>query len=141
MGKRTWLLALVVMPLISIACSKLEAGVSTVTIVSPADASTAELLAAREVRRYLYLRTGELPLIVRSKRKLPPKTNLIVVGQKDHPAVKVLTAGNAELASSVGSLAPQQYLIKTISRRRRQTVLIAGGDSVGTLYAAYRFAE
>lgn len=141
MGKSTWLLALVVMPLISIGCSTLEGSDPAVNIVCPAGATTAELLAAKEVRRYLYLRTGELPPVVRSGKRLPSKANLIVIGQKDRPAVKALTAVNDKLASSVGSLAPQQYVLRTISRGRGQAVLIAGGDPIGTLYAAYRFAE
>ncbi len=138
-------LALLSLPLISISCQMSEVGVSTVaddvTIVSPSDATAAENLAAKEIRRYLYLRTGKLLPIIQSKNKLPSKTSLIVVGQKDRPAVKTLIAKNTALASSLNSLKPQQYLLKTIAFGDRQAVLIAGGDSIGTLYAAYRFAE
>ena len=130
-----------------------EAKVSAVTIVSPSDATTAECLAAQEVRRYVYLRTGQLLPIAHGDKNLPSKTPLIVVGQKDHPVIRRLTEKNAELASSAGSLESQQYLIKTIVSRAssprfegetpstRQALLITGGDSIGTLYAAYRFAE
>ncbi|MCH8120023.1 MAG: hypothetical protein IIC00_09875 [Planctomycetes bacterium] len=139
------ILALLTLPLISISCQIFEADVSTVaddvTIVSPSDATTAERLAAKEIRRYLYLRTGKLLPIVQSKNKLPSKTALIVVGQKDRPAIKTLINKNAKLASLVGSLEPQQYLLKTITFKKRPAVLITGGDSIGTLYAAYRFAE
>jgi len=45
-----------------------ESEVSAVTIVSPSDATITECLAAQEVRRYLYLRTGKLPPIVRGKK-------------------------------------------------------------------------
>jgi len=138
-------LALLSLLLISISCQTSETGVSTVaddvTIVSPSDATTAERLAAKEIRRYLYLRTGKLLPIVQSKNKLPSKTSLIVVGQKGRPAVKVLTDKNKKLASSVALLEPQQYLLKTIAFGDHQAVLITGGDSIGTLYAAYRFAE
>jgi hypothetical protein len=115
--------------------------VSNITIVSPSDATTVECLAATEVRRYMYLRTGKLLPIVQNDKKLPPKTPLIIVGQKDRPAVKTITDKNPELISLINSLEPQQYLIKTVNFRNRQAVLITGGDSVGTLYAAYRFAE
>src|SRR4030042_2996468 len=136
--------AVLFVSLFSIGCSVsrgTEAEVSAVTIVSPSDATTAETLAAQEVRRYVYLRTGKLLPIVHSDKKLPSKTPLIIVGQKDRPAVKTITDKNAELASSTASLESQQYLIKTINSGDRQAVLITGSDSIGTLYAAYRFAE
>jgi len=138
-------LALLSLPLISISCHTSEVDVSTVaddvTIISPSDATTAERLAAKEIRRYLYLRTGKLLPTVQSKNKLPSKTSLIIVGQKGRPAIKTLIAKNTALASSVNSLEPQQYLLKTIAFGDYQAVLITGGDSIGTLYAAYRFAE
>jgi len=115
--------------------------VDTVTIVSPSDATMVEDLAAKEIRRYLYLRTGRWIPIVSSESKLPLKTSLIVIGQKNQPAIKTLTNENAKLASSVDSLESQQYLLKTVALRNQQAVLIAGGDSIGTLYGAYRFAE
>ncbi|MHC4748627.1 MAG: hypothetical protein ACYTFW_02015, partial [Planctomycetota bacterium] len=69
-------LILIFIPLLSISCSVVgepENDVPTVTIVSPSEATTAELLAAKEVRRYLYLRTGKLLPIVQSHNKLPSK--------------------------------------------------------------------
>jgi len=138
-------LALLTLPLILISCHTSETDVSTVaddvTIVSPSDATAAENLAAKEIRRYLYLRTGKLLPIVQSKDKLPSKTALIVIGQKGRPAIKALSGKNKKLASAVASLEPQQYMLKTIAFRKRPAVLITGGDSIGTLYAAYRFAE
>ena len=127
--------------LILISCNTLGAGVSNITIISPSKATTAERLAAKEIRRYLYLRTGKLFTIVQTNNRPPLKNPLIIVGQKDWPVIKAMTARNAKLASTVRSLQPQQYLLKTISTRRGQVVLIAGGDAIGTLYAAYRFAE
>jgi hypothetical protein len=139
------ILTLLSLPLISISCHTSETDVldaaDDVTIVSPLDATAAENLAAKEIHRYLYLRTGKLLPIVLSKNKLPSKTSLIVVGQKDHPAVKALSDKDKKLAYAVDSLEPQQYLLKTIAFGDRQAVLITGGDSIGTLYAAYRFAE
>jgi len=138
-------LALLSLPLILISCHRYEADVSTVaddvTIVKPSDATAAENLAAKEIRRYLYLRTGKLLPIVQSNNKLPSKTSLIVIGQKCRPAIKALSGKDKKLASAVASLESQQYLLKTITFRKRPAVLITGGDSIGTLYAAYRFAE
>ena len=129
MSKRTCflMLALFFVSLVSINCSVIgesEADISTVTIVSPSDAATTERLAAKEVRRYLYLRTGKLFPIVRSNNKLPSKGSLIIVGQKGRPAVRTLTGENPKLASSVNSLEAQQYLLKTITFRNQQAVLV-----------------
>ncbi|MHC4623823.1 MAG: hypothetical protein ACYS4W_07960 [Planctomycetota bacterium] len=113
----------------------------TVSIVRPAKASFAERLAAREIRRYLYLRTAELLPILESHTELPAQTHLIVVGQKGRAVVGHLTAKDAALKSSVASLGAQQHRLKTVNIENRRVVLIAGGDPVGTLYGAYRFIE
>jgi hypothetical protein len=147
MRKSTSLLteALVFMLLVStggtIGTVSASAAGDAVTIVSPKDATETERLAAKEIRRYLYLRTGKLLPIVRSGRKLPSKTDVVVVGQKNQPAIKALIRKDAKLMSSVHSLEPQQYLLKTLNHRTPRTILITGGDSIGTLYAAYRFVE
>ena len=112
-----------------------------VTIICPSDATSGEHLAAKEIRRYLYLRTGELLPIVHAEAKLPPAADLIVVGQRDRSAVKLLTRKNQKLTSSVKSLQSQQYLLRTVIHEKRRALLITGGDAIGTLYGAYRFAE
>jgi hypothetical protein len=146
MSRNIFLLALILFcaPLFCIGCSVIagrSADAPAFTIVSPSNATTVEDLAAKEVRRYVYLRTAKLLPIVRSKDGLLARTALIVVGQKDRPAVRAITAKDAKLASSVGSLEAQQYLLRTMNIGNRQAVLITGGDSIGTLYAAYRFTE
>ena len=97
-----------------------------VSIVLGPQPSEIESLAAREVRRYFYVRTGELVPIVLATT--PPAGDVIVIGRKDRP----LTAG-----ANGGSLAAQQYVAKSDGHR----VWLVGGDDIGTLYAAYRFAE
>jgi len=146
MSRNVYLLtpALFCLMLFSIGCSVTAGrgdGAASVTIVSPSDATAVEDLAAKEVRRYVYLRTGKLLPIVASKDRLPAKTTLIIVGQKDRPAVRAITAKDAKLTSSASSLETQQYLLRTMNIGDREVVLITGGDSVGTLYGAYRFAE
>lgn len=112
-----------------------------VTIVCPKDASMPERLAAKEIRRYIYLRTGSLLPIVPAERKLPSRASLIVVGQKDRPVVWALTRKNEGLVAAITWLGPQQYLLRTLAHGKQQVLLIAGGDPVATLYGAYRFAE
>lgn len=103
-----------------------------------------EKLAAREVRRYIYLRTGRLlPLMTEPKGALP-SGNLILVARRDRALVRA--GADAGVAASLDALAPQSYWLKTIpGQRSRPTstsvLLLTGGDDAGTLYAAYRLAE
>jgi hypothetical protein len=97
-----------------------------VSIVIDPRASALETLAAREVRRYFYLRTGELPKVVAGV--IPAGGEVIVVARADRP----LAAGAA-----AGPLLAQQYAIRSGGSR----AWLVGGDDVGTLYAAYRFVE
>ena len=80
-------------------------------IVCPPNAPSNVKLAAKEIRRYVYLRTGEL---------LPIATeNGTIVLQVDT------------------TLQPQQYRLKSDGK----TLTISGGSDVGVLYGAYAFAE
>jgi len=97
-----------------------------VSIVISPRASEIETLAAREVRRYFYLRTGELAPLVSAAAL--PSGDVVVVARRDRP----LAAGAA-----AGALAAQQYVVKSDGHR----AWIVGGDDIGTLYASYRFAE
>lgn len=120
---------------------KTSAAAVAVIIVSPKGATFSESLAAKEVRRYLYLRTGKLLPVVQSGKSLPCNGSLIVIGQKDRDIIKLLMNKDAKLKAGVISLKSQQYQLKTLERENQQITLIAGGDSVGTLYGAYRFIE
>ena len=108
MAKSAYVLALAsfAVPFVLTGCSTTRgrrANAPAATIVSPTDATPAEYLAAKEVRRYVYLRTGELLPIARSTSTLPKRTNLIIVGQKDRPGVKTLTGKDTTLASNGAS--------------------------------------
>jgi hypothetical protein len=115
------------------------------------EASAAERLAAREVRRYAYLRTGRLFPIVAETNPLPQKAEVLLVARKDRDLFEGI--GNPEITAAVAFLRPQTYLLKTITgaglrqahpgeaAAAHRTLLLAGADDAGTLYAAYRFAE
>ena len=103
-------------------------------VVCPPDASVQETLAAKEIRRYVYLRTGQLLPIVETT-----EGDAIVVARKDRPIVGRLA--DDQLRATIEGLQPQQYVLKTITEGNRRIVLIAGGDDIGTLYGAYRFIE
>jgi len=107
-----------------------------------AQASPQEALAARELRRYAYLRSGALLPIVRLGAQDAGNldTRSIVVAGKDSPLLGALIA-DARLKKEIGSLAPQEYLLKSIRIHFKPVLLVIGGDASGTLYGAYRLAE
>jgi len=118
------------------------AAAGTTVIVRAKTAEFAERLAAKEIRRYLYLRTGELLPIVISDNKLPQGFDLIVVGRKDRRIVRMLTDKDiAPVGVSISLLDSEQYQLRTVELDGHSVILIAGGDSIGTLYGAYRFVE
>jgi hypothetical protein len=87
-------------------------------IVTPKDPTPLEMLAAHEVRRYWYLRTGELAAITGEARL--PRSGAIVLARR-----------------ATESLSAEQYSVKSAAGN----IYLVGGDEIGTLYAAYRFAE
>ncbi len=108
--------------------------VTAQTIVYPDDASDLELLAAHEVRRYVYLRTGEL-LPLRQASRLPADGDVIAIGSHRSPLV-------SSVATDVGVPTVEgAFIIRSLRDTGRTALLIAGEDTAGTLYGAYRFAE
>jgi len=99
-------------------------------------ASALETLAAREVQRYLYLRTGRLVPI----RVGPWNGDAVVVACRDRELGQAI-ARWAGCLGHVRSLRPGEFLAWTAAHGRKTQILLCGGDDVGTLYAAYRFAE
>lgn len=103
------------------------------TIVVPAGATLPEVLAAKEVRRYVYLRTGELlPLTATG---VLPQGDVVLVAAEADPLVE-------DLDESIGyANAPGGFLIKSIEQEARTILVITGSDPDATLHGAYRFAE
>jgi len=143
MGKTHFLL--VVLLVVVAGCQKARLASAKrqtpITIVYSSQASRAECLAAKEIRRYLYLRTGKLLPLLQRDDKLSSANGLIIVGQKDRRIIQNVLKKDPTLKTSVLSLKPQQYQIKTLKKIKQPTVLICGGDEFGTLYGAYRFIE
>ena len=91
------------------------------------DASAQERLAANELRRYVYLRTGTL---------LP-----VMPGAREGARI-VVSSKEAGFCGALGKdLGAQQFTIKTDTEKGQRVWRIVGGDDQGTLYGAYRFAE
>ncbi|MFO1475399.1 MAG: hypothetical protein U1F98_01950 [Verrucomicrobiota bacterium] len=97
--------------------------------------SWSETLAAREVRRYYYVRTGEL-LPIRAVDRVPAAGPAILVARKDRDLATAVV-GTAQLAG----LGSEDYRLSTVGDGTNRVWLLAGGSDAGTLYAAYRFAE
>ena len=83
------------------------------------DASETELLAAKEVRRYMYLRTGEMMKISRFSEVAEPKIRFI---KND-------------------SLENEEFLLITKDNAGVNELEIIGGSAQTMLYGAYEFAE
>lgn len=97
-------------------------------------------LAAREVQRYVYLRTGEvLPIAFRDG---PPAGDAIIITCRGQPL-----AAAAPLAADADfqALGAEDYLLCSTTAPagapERRQLWIVGGDDLGALYGAYRFAE
>jgi hypothetical protein len=112
---------------------------ATIEIVRDRQASWMERLAAQEIRRYVYVRTGTL-LGVRTVPTEPGTMDLIVVGNKDREAI-VQRVPEGPLRGAINQLSTEQYVLKTLKDGERTVHLLVGGGDVGTLYAAYQFAE
>jgi hypothetical protein len=96
-------------------------------IVIRQDASEREWLAANEVRRYVYLRTG----------RVMPVTKGVTRGDRIAVSCKSLPFCG-DLGQNLG---PQEFALKTVHADNRTIWWVVGGDDTGTLYGAYRFAE
>ena len=111
------------------------------TVLSVRGGSFTEKLAAKEVRRYVYLRTGKLVSLVELVVDQPfPTGPLIVVGRKDRPEIAAIPCA-ADLKARMAALGSEEYLLKTLRQADRPVLVVCGGDAVGTLYGAYRLAE
>jgi len=78
------------------------------TIVCTDEGSDLELLAAKEVRRYIYMRTDELLTIVRVS-SLPESGDVILVAKYNHPMVE----GLRDLINHTTN--PGGFIIKTVA--------------------------
>ncbi len=118
-----------------------EDGQSEMRIFCSPDATPSEKFAAKEIRRYIYVRTGELLPIVEGSAGASAGGDRIIVATRDAPLVAAAAKSKDDLSTKLNSLDKSEYLLKSIDADAGRTVLIAGGDPIGVLYGAYRFIE
>jgi hypothetical protein len=108
-------------------------------VVVAADAGWHERVAAAEIRRYIYLRTGVLPALrdVRSFSGVPG--GAIAVAEKGGTLARGLEDGRT--VDGIARLGPEDYWLKTFGRGHGRILLVAGGGGPGVLYGAYQLAE
>jgi len=97
----------------------------------------AERLAAREIRRYLYLRTGRLLEIAENSSEAEGDRIEILV--KGDPSAAALLP--PELAEETVGMSPDGFLLRTMETERGRVLYLVGGSESGALYGAYRLAE
>ena len=109
---------------------------SPITVIEPEAGTTRERLAAREVRRYLYLRTGSVPMLT---KQLPVNGPSVQLLRANDPLVQRLL--DPASLTEAKALRPEEYLLRTVNSVSGRRILIVGGDDTGLLYGAYRFCE
>ena len=97
-------------------------------IVLPQKATNRETFAAKEVRRYVYQRTGELLPIIRTDSLKGFENNVILVVKKDRSLIKNLQ--DEKLKNTVSSLNDQEYVLQTLTKHGYKIVLLCGGDEI-----------
>jgi hypothetical protein len=99
------------------------------TIVYPSNGSNTELFAAKEVRRYIYLRTDQ-KLTVQGVTSLPSSDDLILVANDNNAMVNSLRG----LINH--TTAPGGIILKSVNSGGRNILVIIGNNSESTLIAA-----
>jgi hypothetical protein len=110
------------------------------TIAVPENASSTVILAAKEVRRYVYLRTGLLPDILKTAAAVPLRPNVIVVAPAGSKLIGLLPL-ESSFRDTLNRMNKDGHCLKTISTATGRILLITGYDDTATLYGAYTYAE
>ncbi len=92
-----------------------------------------EQLAAKELRRYIYLRTSNL-CEIKQVSAFPATDNAIIIASKMSKLLNNIPVDSENLSE-------EEFLINTLNHQDNKTIVICGGDPLGTLYGAYRFCE
>ena len=98
--------------------------------------SSMEEYAASELQRYFYQLTGR---VLEIEKKADPAEVDVVLTTLDHPLIHQWKEnGLLSIPTPPGS---QGYAIKTVKKRGKRVLLIAGADECGLLYGVYGLLE
>jgi alpha-glucuronidase len=92
---------------------------SELQVVVPENGGQLEKLAASEIRKYIYLRSGDLAVI--SSKPDPGKEQIVL-----------------QIDPVLGD---QEFSLQTKNSGKNKTVTISGGSGIAVLYGAYELAE
>jgi hypothetical protein len=118
------ILLFIAIVMLSTACSS-----KNPQIFIPKDATAKESLAASEIRRYVYLRTGLLLEISESSAAESLTSGQVIIIER-----KVQNQIPSDLAD-------EEYYLKSIKEGALEKLVVSGGSDQAVLYAAYEFAE
>lgn len=111
---------------------------SSIIIVTSDNAFYQEDLAAKELHRYIYQRTGELSKIVPYKGA-DLATNAVIIATRGTSFYNEICPD--DIKAEVNGLKPEGHIVKTVARGQDRRHYIIGADNIGTLYGSYVFAE
>lgn len=112
-----------------------------VFIVISSSPTLTEVFAAKEVRRYLYLRTGEiLPIQKLEGSKLPTSGNVILIGSSNSEIITDFSE-LMKIQIPILILKSEEYWLKSFTQNNRKILMVTGKDDISTLYAAYKLME
>jgi hypothetical protein len=111
-----------------------------ISILTTVQATRLENFAAREMRRYIFLRSGILAKII-SGNSLPEKSESIIVLASKDDSLLLALAKKFDSTNTIEQLNPGEFYLKNQKVNGADLLLCAGGDSIAILYGAYQFAE
>ena len=118
------------------ACSS---GNDVYLIKLPEEATFQEKLAAKEIRRYLYARTGKLLRIEPISSNSIYSENAIIITELGHYSTNEELNGSTYIKNK--NLSSQGFIIRKNTASDSEQLWIIGGADFGVLYGAYHFLE
>jgi hypothetical protein len=109
-------------------------------VIHPDNPKPNEYLAAKEIRRYIYMRTGQLwPVMSNQKFALAKEFHSL-------PATVIVGTYSSDLMTeyrkALGAKPEKEtYIARTIVRQGKKIILLSGESAQDVLYAAYSFIE
>lgn len=98
-----------------------------------------EIMAAKELRRYLYLREGKLYKIEQNSKVYCDESCFVTACEQSELIQNINRTMPGYL--DFNDLTEDGFLIKTITKENKKITVLSGKTQVSTLYAVYEYAE